>query len=46
MWDIKSGKTLLTYNEHTDEINCVALSGNTVITGSDDETARYPNSNF
>ena len=43
MWDIKTGKTLLVYKEHSDNVTCVGIApdGNTAITGSDDKTARY-----
>jgi WD40 repeat protein len=43
VWDIKSGKTLHVYKEHSDWVMCVGIAkdGNTAITGSDDKTARY-----
>ena len=43
MWDIKSGKTLLVYKEHTHVVTCVGVGvdGNTAITGGYDGTARY-----
>ena len=43
MWDIKTGKTLLTYKEHSGTVLCVGVGvdGNTAITGSRDNTARY-----
>ena len=38
MWDIKTGKTLLVYKEHTDYVRCVGIApdGNTAITSSGD----------
>ena len=43
MWDIKTGKTLLVYKDHTHWVMCVGVGadGNTAITGSADKTARY-----
>ena len=43
MWDIRTGKTLMVYEEHSDAVWCVGIAkdGNTAITGSDDKTARY-----
>ncbi len=42
VWDIKSGKTLVVYKEHTYWVNCVGLAPlcNSAITGSDKEV-RY-----
>ena len=43
MWDIKTGKTVLVYKDHTNAVLCVGVGvdGNTAITGSADYTARY-----
>jgi WD40 repeat protein len=43
VWDIKTGKTLLVYKEHSNWVYCVGIApdGNTAITGSGDSTARF-----
>ncbi len=48
MWDIKTGKTLLVYKEHKNTVYCVGIvpDGNTAITGSADDTARYHPTHF
>ncbi len=43
VWDIKSGKTLVVYKDHTSLVVCVGIGkdGKTAITGSSDHTARF-----
>ena len=43
MWDIRTGKPLLVYTEHSKEAMCVGIAadGKTAITGFSDDTLRY-----
>mmetsp|Transcript_37973 Transcript_37973/g.61524 ORF Transcript_37973/g.61524 Transcript_37973/m.61524 type:complete len:488 (+) Transcript_37973:128-1591(+) len=40
VWNVESGRQVASFYGHRDEVNSVALSGSTVVTASDDYTAR------